>query len=121
MENQEQKVPTREEVREFLKEQIEMKTLQLELQELDTKIAVQKMEYMKAIYTMAQINQATSAPKEMEHVLTEEDLAHNPDLKEQGLKVGDVVTIPMEEEETPAPQEKPAGLKATPGNRNLKK
>lgn len=34
----------------------------------------------------------------VDHVLTEEDLANNPDLIEEGLKVGDVVGLPAEAE-----------------------
>lgn len=34
-----------------------------------------------------------------EHVVTQEDLDKNPDLEEQGVKVGDVITIPGKDEE----------------------
>ena len=40
--SEEQKAPTKEEVIAFLKEQAEVKTAQLKLQELNTKLAVAK-------------------------------------------------------------------------------
>ena len=93
----------------WMNEQIEFKEVQLKLQELDTKIAVSKAEYMKAMYTVAQISnpqQNSPSPELTEHLLTEEDLQANPDLVEQGFKAGDVVGVPkeavMQEEEAPA-------------------
>ena len=104
--------PDREKIIEWMNGQIEFKEIQLKLQELDTKIAVTKAEYMKAMYTIAQISNPQQnhqgSPELSEHTLTEEDLQANPDLVEQGFKVGDIVGIPkmeeapMEEEEAPA-------------------
>lgn len=37
-------------------------------------------------------------PKLIDHVLTEEDMAKNPELAEKGLKVGDTVQVPEAEE-----------------------
>ena len=70
------------------------KTIQLELQELNTKIAVGRMEEAKAVYTLAQITTPPSSQEHDEHILTEEDIKANPELAEQGLKVGDVIGIP---------------------------
>ena len=104
--------PDKEKIIEWMNGQIEFKEIQLKLQELDTKIAVTKAEYMKAMYTIAQISNPQQnhqgSPELSEHTLTEEDLQANPDLVEQGFKVGDIVGIPkmeeapMEEEEAPA-------------------
>ena len=104
--------PDREKIIEWMNGQIEFKEIQLKLQELDTKIAVTKAEYMKAMYTIAQISNPQQnhqgSPELSEHTLTEEDLQANPDLVEQGFKVGDIVGIPkmeeapIEEEEAPA-------------------
>ena len=97
MENiNEQKQPTKEEMFKWMEDQISFKKVQLELQKLDTEIAKQRAEYMKAMYTIAQISnpQKEESSKNMKHVLTEEDLKANPDLAEQGLKVGDEVEIP---------------------------
>lgn len=101
--------PDRAKIIEWMNGQIEFKEIQLKLQQLDTSIAVTKAEYMKAMYTIAQISnpqQNNPSPELAEHTLTEEDLEANPDLVEQGFKAGDVVGIPkeavMQEEEAPA-------------------
>jgi hypothetical protein len=101
--------PDRAKIIEWMNGQIEFKEIQLKLQQLDTSIAVTKAEYMKAMYTIAQISNPQQnnqpSPELAEHTLTEEDLEANPDLVEQGFKAGDVVGIPKEavmEEEAPA-------------------
>lgn len=87
-----QNVPTKEEIMSFLIEQIEVKELQAKLQELNTKIAKGRAEELQAISFVAQL---TNPQEEGEpYTLTEEDLSHNPDLAEQGLKVGDEVMVP---------------------------
>jgi hypothetical protein len=93
MENKET-TPSKETMLAWMKEQIEFKTIQLELQELNTKIAVGRMEEAKAVYTLAQITTPPSSQEHDEHILTEEDIKANPELAEQGLKVGDVIGIP---------------------------
>lgn len=104
--------PDRAKIIEWMNGQIEFKEIQLKLQQLDTSIAVTKAEYMKAMYTIAQISnpqQNSPSPELAEHTLTEEDLEANPDLVEQGFKAGDVVGIPKEavmQEEAPAPAKK---------------
>ena len=89
-----QEQPSKETMIAWMQEQIEFKKIQAEMQELDTRIAVARAEYMKAMYTIAQI----SAPVEddIEHTLTKEDLEQNPELKEEGLNEGDVVRVPTE-------------------------
>lgn len=52
---QEQKAPTKEEVVSFFQEQIEVKRVQLELQELNTALAVGRAEELKALSFIAQI------------------------------------------------------------------
>ena len=93
--SEEQKVPTKEEILEFLKEQIEMKELQAKLQELNTRLAKSKAEELQALNFIANMTN----PQEqggVPHTITEEDLANNPDLVEQGVQVGDEVLIPGE-------------------------
>jgi hypothetical protein len=109
MENQQKQdaAPTKEQMLTWMQEQIEFKKVQAELQELDTRIAVARAEYVKAMYTIAQISTPHEGSNAVaEHTLTEEDLEANPELKEQGLKVGDVIGIPTEiadKEEKKAP------------------
>lgn len=60
---EEQKAPTKEEVISFFQEQIEVKKVQLELQELNTALAVGRAEELKALSFIAQI---TSPPQQEE-------------------------------------------------------
>lgn len=62
-EQEEQKAPSKEEVIEFFQEQIEVKKVQLELQELNAALAGARAEELKALSFIAQI---TQQPKEEE-------------------------------------------------------
>lgn len=96
-EEQEQKnVPTKEEIIAFIKEQIEVKAAQLELQELNTGLAVSRAEELKALSFIAQMTQAGGKPEGRPHKLTQEDFDNNPELNESGFKVGDEVIVPDE-------------------------
>lgn len=99
--------PTKEEVIKFFQEQIEVKKVQLELQELNTRLAVGRAEEMKALSFIGQMTNPRPESNPYQggtpHILTEEDLQNNPELAEQGLKVGDEVLIPKEEDQ---PKEK---------------
>ena len=63
LEQEEQKAPSKEEVIAFFQEQIEVKKVQLELQELNTALAVGRAEELKALAFIAQI---TSPPQKEE-------------------------------------------------------
>lgn len=101
MEDKSTTPPTKEEVIAFFQEQIDVKKVQLELQELNTKLAVARAEELKALSFIAQMTNPQPQGGEYEggvpHTLTEEDLELNPELKEQGLKAGDEVMIPSPE------------------------
>lgn len=105
-EQQEKAVPTKEEIIAFIKEQIEVKTAQLELQELNTGLAVSRAEELKALSFIAQMTQQGGRPEGVPHTLTQEDLDNNPELADGGFKVGDEVIVPNE-----APVEKQRTLK----------
>lgn len=47
-------------------------------------------------------------PKTVKHIVTDEDLKNNPELVEQGVKVGDEIEIPAPEKEKKKPGRKPA-------------
>ena len=95
---EESKVPTKEEIMNFLKEQIEVKELQLKLQELNTGLAVARAEELKALSFIGQMTQQDGEkPEGVPHNLTQEDLDANPELVEAGMKVGDEVIIPASE------------------------
>lgn len=99
---QEQQAPTKEELIAFFQEQIDVKKVQAELQELNTKLAALRAEELKALSFIAQITNPDSKNGGYQggvpHTITEEDLANNPELKEQGIQVGDEVIIPNQEE-----------------------
>ena len=93
--SEEQKVPTKEEIVAFLKEQIEVKELQAQLQELNTRLAKGRAEELQALNFIG--NMTNPQEQGVPHIITEEDLANNPDLVEQGVQVGDEVLIPGEQ------------------------
>lgn len=104
---QEQQAPTKEELINFFKEQIEVKKVQLELQELNTSLAVAKADELKALafigqMTAQQNGQRGEQPQGTPHTITQEDLDNNPELVEAGVQVGDDVIIPNQ-----APEEAP--------------
>lgn len=116
--SEEQKVPSKEEVIAFLSEQIEVKKVQYELQELNTKLAVARAEELKALQFISQItNPQAQQPQGVPYNLTQEDLDNNPELVEAGLKVGDEVL--RAEQPQPVVEEAPA--KAPSSSRSLKK
>ena len=59
-EQQEKTVPTKDEIIAFIKEQIEVKSVQLELQELNTGLAVSRAEELKALAFIAFKVESTS-------------------------------------------------------------
>lgn len=103
----EQQVPTKEELIAFFNEQIEVKKVQFELQELNTKLAVAKAEELKALAFISQmtnpsVGQKGEQPQGVPHTITQEDLDNNPELVEAGVEVGDDVMIPASiQEEAP--------------------
>ena len=102
---EEQQVPTKEELINFFKEQIEVKKVQLELQELNTNLAVAKAEELKALGFIAQMTtqpgQKSAQPEGTPHTITQDDLDNNPELVDAGMQVGDDVMIPTQPEEAP--------------------
>jgi len=98
------KGPSKEEVINFLKEQIEVKKSQYELQELNTKLAVGRAEELKALQFIAQMTNPQPPADAVKHNLTQEDMDENPELAEQGFSVGDEVLIPKEQAQQAAKQ-----------------
>lgn len=92
----EQKVPTKEELIAFLKEQIEVKEVQARLQSLNADLAESKARELKALQFIAQMTNPTPPADAVPHSLTQEDLDENPELTEQGFKVGDEVLVAKE-------------------------
>lgn len=90
-------IPSKEEVMGFLVEQIEVKKLQVELQDLNTRLAKGKAEELQALNFIGNMTNPKPPADAVPYKLTEEDLENNPDLKDQGLSVGDEVLIPKED------------------------
>ena len=91
-------VPSKEEIMKFMQEQIDVKEVQLKLQELNAKLAVARAEEVKALGLIAQMTNPTPPPDAVPHNLTQEDMDQNPELIEQGFKVGDEVLVPKDSE-----------------------
>lgn len=100
----EEKLPTREEIIASLQEMIEVKKLQAELQELSSKIATARAEELRAIMFIEQLTNPKEKGSEysgggmQSHVVTQEDLDSNPEMKEAGIEVGEEILIPKPEQ-----------------------
>jgi hypothetical protein len=94
--NQEQHVPSKEELMKFFQEQIDVKKLQVELQELNAAMATARAEELKALSFIAQMtNPETGQPQATKkHIVTQQDLDANPELVDAGVEVGQEVLIP---------------------------
>jgi hypothetical protein len=92
----EQKVPTKEEILAMMAEQIEIKKSQVELQELNTKLATYRADEIKALAFIAQMTNPQAQPPTQPHTVTQEDLDANPELVDAGVQVGDEVLIPAQ-------------------------
>lgn len=103
-ENEAAQAPSKEQVIAFFQEQIDVKKVQYELQELNTKLAVARAEELKALSFIAQMTNPKPtgdeyAGEELEHTITQEDMDNNPELADQGYKVGDTVYLEKHEPE----------------------
>jgi hypothetical protein len=94
----EEKVPTKNEIISLLKEQIEVKTLQVELQGLNAQLAKSRAEELQALNFIAQMTNPRPTGDEYDgaipHTVTKEDLEANPELVDEGIKEGDEILIP---------------------------
>jgi hypothetical protein len=106
---EQQATPTKEQVIAFLQEQIEVKKMQVELQEINTRLATGRAEELKALGFIAQMTNPTPPADAIPHTITEKDMQDNPELTEQGFKVGDEVLVAKDETTSP----KQRGLKKT--------
>jgi hypothetical protein len=90
--------PSKQEVLKFLTEQIEVKLVQLELQKLNADLADARARELKALGFIAQMTNPTPPADAVPHNLTQDDMDQNPELSEQGFKVGDEVLVPKDSE-----------------------
>jgi hypothetical protein len=114
---EEKKVPTKAEVLNFYKEQIEVAKLRKELAQIVCETAEFDARRVEAIAKQAHFSAPAQQPQGMPegvipHTVTQEDLDNNPELAEQGIKVGDVVGISekpqVEDPQVPASEEEDA-------------
>ena len=97
METPNENIPTREQIIESLNEMIEVKKLQAELQELNTRIAAARAEEIRAIQFQAQVlNPQANNDNVQPHIVTQEDLDNNPDLVKAGVELGEEIMIPKQ-------------------------
>lgn len=94
--NDQQPLPSKEEVMAFMQEQIDVKTRQLDLQKINADLAEARARELKALQFIAQMTNPTPPPDAIPHNLTQEDMDENPELVEQGFKVGDEVLVAKE-------------------------
>ena len=94
----ESKAPSKEELIAFMNEQMEVKRVQLELQQLNTALASSRAEELKALQFIAQMTNPKPPADAVPYTLTEEDLAADPSIAEQGFKAGDEVLVPKDSE-----------------------
>jgi len=94
-----QNVPTKKEIISMLQDQIDIRELQAKLAQLNADIAVAKAKELEALSFIGRTTQGGSqTPPGNVHTITQQDLDNNPELVDEGLKVGDQVMIPTEEE-----------------------
>ena len=96
--SEEQRIPTKDEIVAILKEQIEVTELQAKLAEAHARVAVARAKEYEALSFLGRSKNPQPTPPGDVHVITQEDLDNNPDLVTEGLKVGDQVIIPTQEQ-----------------------
>lgn len=84
--------PTKEQIVNWYKDQIEVATLRRDLSALQAEIAKNEAQRVQATILMAQM-QDPASQSEVEHVVTQEDIDANPELSENGVKVGDTILV----------------------------
>lgn len=106
-ETTEQKAPTKEQITKFYEEQIEIAKLRRDLSQVLAETAKHDADRAESIAKQAHFSAPKGqAPIEqmpegvIPHTVSQEDLDANPELIEQGIKVGDVIGISP----TPQPQ-----------------
>jgi hypothetical protein len=98
--------PTKEQVLTFYQDQIQIATLRRDLAQLVAETAKYDAERVEANAKVAYftnppvktngdeaINGPANKVDTVDHVVTEDDLAANPDLEKHGVKVGDTVQV----------------------------
>lgn len=99
-ESVETKVPSKEQLIAALQEQIDVKTVQAELQDLNTRLAQGRANELEAYAKIAHFsNNSPSKEDAVEHIVTQDDIDNHPGMTQQGIKVGDKIGIPKDDYE----------------------
>jgi hypothetical protein len=86
--------PSKDQIIAWYKEQIEVATLRRDLSALQAEIAKNEAQRTQATILMAQMQDpASQNQNEVEHEVTQEDLDANPELVQNGVKVGDKILV----------------------------
>lgn len=107
--------PSKDQIIAWYKEQIEVATLRRDLSALQAEIAKNEAQRTQATILMAQM-QDPASQNEVEHEVTQEDLDANPELVQNGVKVGDKILV-----SNPRPQIAPEQPEEDEKVRKLKK
>lgn len=87
-----QEQPSKDQIISWYKEQIEVATLRRDLSALQAEIAKNEAQRTQATILMAQM-QDPASQNQVEHIVTQEDLDANPELVENGIKLGDKILV----------------------------
>jgi hypothetical protein len=113
-------VPSKEQIINWYKEQIEITTLRRDLSALQMEIAKNEAQRTQATILMAQM-QSPASQNEVEHIVTQEDLDANPELVENNVKVGDKILVNNPTAITEQPSEIDPGVDDNTPVKKLKK
>lgn len=95
--------PTKEQIINWYKEQIEVAEFRVKLAELNARTARYEYERQEQVIKLASM--IAPDPSVKQYTVTQEDLDNNPELSEQGVKVGDVIGLTNVREKEPVKEE----------------
>jgi len=95
--------PTKDQIISWYKEQIEIAEFRVKLAELNARTARYEFERQEQVVKLT--NMLAPDPSVKQYTVTQEDLDNNPELSEQGVKVGDVIGLTNVREKEPVKEE----------------
>jgi len=95
--------PTKDQIISWYKEQIEIAEFRVKLAELNARTARYEFERQEQVVKLT--NMLAPDPSVKQYTVTQEDLDNNPELSEQGVKVGDVIGLTNVREKEPIKEE----------------
>lgn len=98
-ENTEEQEMTPAQVLSKLKANLPLRRAQVEMQELNTRMVHLRVQELEAMAKLQQFQAEQSRMAQesiVEYVITEQDIKNNPEMLEQGIKVGQTIGIPKE-------------------------